>query len=175
MPSSTASSSSRRRARATPARTSTHRAGQESPPAPTAARGAASGARGFPQQRLNAEILVQAEVALAGVAQHGNDVLAGAELALRVSATSALAPALMPASSPSRRQASLHRVGVAIAHEPDLICYRGLERSDLMGTYLVDIAAMVFAFSTALYPFLADELASPRRRACSSRPPPSAR
>ncbi|MFC7643078.1 MFS transporter [Streptosporangium lutulentum] len=30
-----------------------------------------------------------------------------------------------------------------------------------MGTYLVDIAAMVFAFSTALYPFLADELGVP--------------
>ncbi|HEX2184257.1 MAG TPA: MFS transporter, partial [Chloroflexota bacterium] len=30
-------------------------------------------------------------------------------------------------------------------------------RSDLMGTYLVDIAAMVFAMATALFPFLADE------------------
>ncbi|GAA2852169.1 MFS transporter [Streptosporangium fragile] len=36
-----------------------------------------------------------------------------------------------------------------------------LGRPDLMGTYLVDIAAMVFAFSTALYPFLADEMGSP--------------
>ncbi|WP_214327353.1 MFS transporter [Nonomuraea sediminis] len=34
-------------------------------------------------------------------------------------------------------------------------------RSDLMGTYLVDIAAMVFAMSTALFPFLADELGAP--------------
>ncbi|MEV4170398.1 MFS transporter [Nonomuraea sp. NPDC049709] len=34
-------------------------------------------------------------------------------------------------------------------------------RSDLMGTYLVDIAAMVFAMATALYPFLADELRAP--------------
>ncbi|WP_440104417.1 MFS transporter [Streptosporangium sp. H16] len=34
-------------------------------------------------------------------------------------------------------------------------------RPDLMGTYLVDIAAMIFAFSTALYPFLADELGAP--------------
>ncbi|MEU1391986.1 MULTISPECIES: MFS transporter [unclassified Nonomuraea] len=34
-------------------------------------------------------------------------------------------------------------------------------RSDLMGTYLVDIAAMVFAMSNALFPFLADELGSP--------------
>lgn len=34
-------------------------------------------------------------------------------------------------------------------------------RPDLMGTYLVDVAAMVFAFSTALYPFLADELGVP--------------
>ncbi|GAA3148821.1 MFS transporter [Planomonospora alba] len=34
-------------------------------------------------------------------------------------------------------------------------------RSDLMGTYLVDIAAMVFAFSTALYPFLADQFGVP--------------
>ncbi|WP_271222881.1 MFS transporter [Streptosporangium carneum] len=36
-----------------------------------------------------------------------------------------------------------------------------VRRPDLMGTYLVDIAAMVFAFSTALYPFLADELGVP--------------
>ncbi|SDL69449.1 MFS transporter [Nonomuraea jiangxiensis] len=35
-------------------------------------------------------------------------------------------------------------------------------RRDLMGTYLVDIAAMVFAMSTALFPFLADELDSPQ-------------
>ncbi|GGL58184.1 MFS transporter [Planomonospora parontospora] len=34
-------------------------------------------------------------------------------------------------------------------------------RPDLMGTYLVDVAAMVFAFSTALYPFLADQVGSP--------------
>ncbi|MEV6980162.1 MFS transporter [Sphaerisporangium sp. NPDC051017] len=33
-----------------------------------------------------------------------------------------------------------------------------VRRPDLMGTYLVDIAAMIFAFSNALYPFLADEL-----------------
>jgi MFS family permease len=36
-----------------------------------------------------------------------------------------------------------------------------LRRPDLMGTYLVDIAAMVFAFSNALYPFLADDLHAP--------------
>lgn len=36
-----------------------------------------------------------------------------------------------------------------------------VRRPDLMGTYLVDIAAMVFAFSNALYPFLADELHAP--------------
>ncbi|MFG1710051.1 MFS transporter [Nonomuraea sp. M3C6] len=35
-------------------------------------------------------------------------------------------------------------------------------RSDLMGTYLVDIAAMVFAMATALFPFLADELRAPQ-------------
>ncbi|MGW0810131.1 MFS transporter [Nonomuraea sp. NPDC002799] len=35
-------------------------------------------------------------------------------------------------------------------------------RRDLMGTYLVDIAAMVFAMSTALFPFLADELHAPQ-------------
>ncbi|MEO3870237.1 MFS transporter [Nonomuraea sp. B12E4] len=35
-------------------------------------------------------------------------------------------------------------------------------RRDLMGTYLVDIAAMVFAVSTALFPFLADELHAPQ-------------
>ncbi|HEX4817097.1 MAG TPA: MFS transporter [Nonomuraea sp.] len=31
-------------------------------------------------------------------------------------------------------------------------------RSDLMGTYLVDMAAMVFAMATALFPFLADQV-----------------
>ncbi|MFC4533478.1 MFS transporter [Sphaerisporangium dianthi] len=36
-----------------------------------------------------------------------------------------------------------------------------VRRPDLMGTYLVDIAAMVFAFSNALFPFLADELRAP--------------
>ncbi|MEV0200461.1 MFS transporter [Nonomuraea sp. NPDC050691] len=35
-------------------------------------------------------------------------------------------------------------------------------RRDLMGTYLVDIAAMVFAMSTALFPFLADQLGASR-------------
>ncbi|MEV0150912.1 MULTISPECIES: MFS transporter [unclassified Nonomuraea] len=35
-------------------------------------------------------------------------------------------------------------------------------RRDLMGTYLVDIAAMVFAMSTALFPFLADQLGAAR-------------
>ncbi|WP_345565263.1 MFS transporter [Nonomuraea rosea] len=35
-------------------------------------------------------------------------------------------------------------------------------RRDLMGTYLVDIAAMVFAMATALFPFLADELRTPQ-------------
>ncbi|MEU1878128.1 MFS transporter [Streptosporangium sp. NPDC020072] len=37
-----------------------------------------------------------------------------------------------------------------------------VRRPDLMGTYLVDIAAMVFASCAALYPFLADELGSPQ-------------
>lgn len=36
-----------------------------------------------------------------------------------------------------------------------------VRRPDLMGTYLVDIAAMVFAYSNALYPFLADDLHAP--------------
>ncbi|PZG02577.1 MFS transporter, partial [Nonomuraea aridisoli] len=36
-----------------------------------------------------------------------------------------------------------------------------VRRHDLMGTYLVDIAAMLFAMATALYPFLADELRAP--------------
>ncbi|WP_433518331.1 MFS transporter [Nonomuraea sp. CA-143628] len=35
-------------------------------------------------------------------------------------------------------------------------------RSDLVGTYLVDIAAMLFAMSTALFPFLADQLGAPQ-------------
>ncbi|MGA4992883.1 MFS transporter [Nonomuraea bangladeshensis] len=35
-------------------------------------------------------------------------------------------------------------------------------RRDLMGTYLVDMAAMVFAMSTALFPFLADQLRAPQ-------------
>ncbi|MFI6505573.1 MFS transporter [Nonomuraea typhae] len=34
-------------------------------------------------------------------------------------------------------------------------------RKDLVGTYLVDIAAMLFAMSTALYPFLASQLGAP--------------
>ncbi|MCG5218841.1 MFS transporter [Streptosporangium sp. KLBMP 9127] len=37
-----------------------------------------------------------------------------------------------------------------------------VRRPDLMGTYLVDIAAMFFAMSTALYPFLADEFGGPQ-------------
>ncbi|MFF4989791.1 MFS transporter [Streptosporangium saharense] len=37
-----------------------------------------------------------------------------------------------------------------------------VRRRDLMGTYLVDIAAMVFASCAALYPFLAGELGSPQ-------------
>ncbi|WP_344485468.1 MFS transporter [Nonomuraea monospora] len=37
-----------------------------------------------------------------------------------------------------------------------------VSRKDLMGTYLVDIAAMVFAMATSLYPFLADELRAPQ-------------
>ncbi|MCT9934288.1 MFS transporter [Planotetraspora sp. A-T 1434] len=37
-----------------------------------------------------------------------------------------------------------------------------LRRPDLMGTYLVDIAAMAFASSTALFPFLADDLNAPK-------------
>ncbi|MDF5751971.1 MFS transporter [Spongiactinospora sp. TRM90649] len=35
-------------------------------------------------------------------------------------------------------------------------------RPDLTGTYLVDMAAMFFAMSIALYPFLADELGAPK-------------
>ena len=35
-------------------------------------------------------------------------------------------------------------------------------RSDLIGSYLVDIAAMLFAMSTALFPFLADQLGAPQ-------------
>ncbi|MFI6323162.1 MFS transporter [Nonomuraea sp. NPDC050556] len=37
-----------------------------------------------------------------------------------------------------------------------------VSRPDLMGTYLVDIAAMVFAMSTALYPALAQQLGAPQ-------------
>ncbi|GAA5060572.1 MFS family permease [Thermocatellispora tengchongensis] len=36
-----------------------------------------------------------------------------------------------------------------------------VRRPDLMGTYLVDMAAMFFAMTTALYPFLADEFGTP--------------
>lgn len=35
-------------------------------------------------------------------------------------------------------------------------------RKDLLGTYLIDTAAMVFAFPNALFPFLADHLNSPQ-------------
>ena len=34
-------------------------------------------------------------------------------------------------------------------------------RKDLLGTYLIDTAAMIFAYPVALFPFLADELDSP--------------
>lgn len=34
-------------------------------------------------------------------------------------------------------------------------------RKDLLGTYLIDTAAMIFAYPVALFPFLADELNSP--------------
>ncbi|GAA4575350.1 MFS transporter [Planotetraspora kaengkrachanensis] len=37
-----------------------------------------------------------------------------------------------------------------------------LRRPDLMGTYLVDIGAMAFAFSNALFPFLVDDLNAPK-------------
>ncbi|RBQ14618.1 MFS transporter [Spongiactinospora rosea] len=37
-----------------------------------------------------------------------------------------------------------------------------VRRPDLMGTYLVDMAAMFFAMANALYPFLADELRAPQ-------------
>lgn len=37
-----------------------------------------------------------------------------------------------------------------------------VSRPDLMGTYLIDIAAMVFAMSTALFPALAQQLGAPR-------------
>ncbi|WP_245646827.1 MFS transporter [Microtetraspora niveoalba] len=37
-----------------------------------------------------------------------------------------------------------------------------VRRPDLMGTYLVDIAAMAFASSNALFPFLADDLGTPQ-------------
>jgi MFS family permease len=47
-------------------------------------------------------------------------------------------------------------------------------RSDLMGTYLVDIAAMVFAMGTALFP-LPTNCTRHRRSGCSTRPPRSAR
>ncbi len=35
-------------------------------------------------------------------------------------------------------------------------------RKDLLGTYLIDTAAMIFAYPVALFPFLADELDSPQ-------------
>ena len=35
-------------------------------------------------------------------------------------------------------------------------------RQDLMGTYLIDLAAMFFAMPTALFPFWADQLNSPQ-------------
>ncbi len=37
-----------------------------------------------------------------------------------------------------------------------------VSRRDLTGTYLVDMAAMVFAMATALFPFLAEELRTPQ-------------
>jgi MFS family permease len=37
-----------------------------------------------------------------------------------------------------------------------------VSRSDLVGTYLVDMAAMIFAMATALFPFIAEELKAPQ-------------
>jgi MFS family permease len=48
---------------------------------------------------------------------------------------------------------SLGSIGVGLRY--------ALSRRDLLGTYLVDIAAMAFAMPEALFPFLADELHAP--------------
>ncbi|MER5973985.1 MFS transporter [Streptomyces sp. NPDC002055] len=55
------------------------------------------------------------------------------------------------------------------AHDADRVSLRGIargaqyawSRKDLLGTYVVDIAATFFAFSMAVYPFLADALDVP--------------
>jgi MFS family permease len=64
----------------------------------------------------------------------------------------------------------LTRVGSVPAHpEAEKPSLRGLldgikyafSRQDLLGTYLIDLAAMFFAMPTALYPFWADQLGAP--------------
>ncbi|WP_269857609.1 MFS transporter [Streptomyces sp. RPT161] len=55
------------------------------------------------------------------------------------------------------------------AHDAERPSWRGLaegahyawRRKELLGTYVVDIVAMFFAFPTAVFPFLADELRAP--------------
>ena len=49
--------------------------------------------------------------------------------------------------------ASLRRIGESMRY--------AWSRKDLLGTYLVDIMAMVFAFPYALFPFLAEDLGAP--------------
>ncbi|QLE71831.1 MFS transporter [Streptomyces rectiverticillatus] len=55
------------------------------------------------------------------------------------------------------------------AHEADKPSLRGIlegaryawSRKELLGTYAIDMAAMLFAFPTAIFPFLADDLDAP--------------
>ncbi len=54
---------------------------------------------------------------------------------------------------PDAERASLSSIAEGVRY--------ALRRRDLLGTYLVDIVAMLFAMPTALYPFLADELHAP--------------
>jgi MFS family permease len=55
--------------------------------------------------------------------------------------------------SESAEPASLRRIGESMRY--------AWSRKDLLGTYAVDLMAMVFAFPYALFPFLADDLGAP--------------
>lgn len=55
--------------------------------------------------------------------------------------------------APAAQRASVRRIGEGLRY--------AWTRKDLLGTYLIDFAAMLLAFPYALFPFVADELGAP--------------
>jgi MFS family permease len=93
--------------------------------------------------------------ALGGVLAAANLPLAyGIDVATFVVSLTLIARVRAPASV-----AALERVGLASIREG--LRYAG-RRHDLLGTYIVDIVAMMFAMPEALFPFLADQLHHPQ-------------